>query len=125
MAKRPLSDKMKRVLLALLELEERHDDYHGETANAIGHHCGYQAGMARSGNHGTGNVARTMGVAVHVTTALTALDDRGLVQLGSRRDELSGSAHRLTPEGRAEAEAARAAGLDTNAARAEGKTSRY
>lgn len=115
----PLSDKMRRVLLAILLLRE--DGKDPPTPNEIGQRCGYESGMARIGNSGRGNSTRVMGLAVHVTTALVNLRERGLVYSCRRRDGMSGSAYDLTDEGEHAAKAARAEGLDVDAAKAEGQ----
>lgn len=111
---RPLSDKMKRVLLGMLELQEGGE--RSATPNNIGRQCGYDRGMAKPGR-----LARSSGEAIHVTTALTALRKRGLIAFGRRPDGLSGTAYGLTQLGEEEARKARAAGLDSNARRASGR----
>lgn len=117
MSDRPLSDKMRRVLLAIYLRAGRNE----MPPNDIAYACGYVPTMAKRGNSGRGNSTRVMGVAVHVTTALTALERRGLVYVDHRPDGLSGTAYGLTWAGLAEARQAGADGLDTNAAKAEGK----
>lgn len=103
----PLSDKMRRVLLAMLELQE---EDRRSTANGIGDRCGYQAGMARRGNHGRGNTTRTMGTSVHVNTTLINLKKRGLVY------DAPDYEFALTDEGEREAWQARSDGLDAGEA---------
>lgn len=99
------SPKLRRVLVALADLGERRKL--PAAPNDVAWECGYRPGMARSPRHGH---HRTMGVAVHVTTALTALRRRGLVAVGGRRDGLSGTAYGLTELGDRVAATARAEG---------------
>ena len=90
---------LSRCLLAVAAVCEQHGFPHGATANQIAQECGYQPGDARSGNHGRGNVARTMAPAVHVIPQIIALRNRGLIDLAPRRDGLSGTADGLSADG--------------------------
>ena len=67
------------------------------TCNEIGYACGFTSGMAggRISHNG-----KSMGPANRVNFAVTALERRGLVAFGHRRDGLSGSAYRITDAGR-------------------------
>lgn len=117
MATGELAANAKAVLVALLEHEADGISYYGMTAAALGFALGFRPGDARHGNHGTGNVARVMSPAVHVTPAITGLQRRKLVRLAPRRDGLSGTAHGLTDAGRAMAVELRAAGVVAEGAR--------
>lgn len=90
---RPLNERMIRVLRFLDRADKP------QTPNEIGHALGFRPGDAKSANLPHQNTTRTMGVAVHVTTSLTALRKRGLVYITRRPDGLSGTAYEITEEG--------------------------
>lgn len=91
---RPLTERMEKILVVLLEADE------SMTGNQIGHALGFSHGM-----HGDRHSRRgkRMGAANRVNFAVTALKRRGLVTYARRRDGLSGSATMLTEAGEAEA----------------------
>lgn len=93
-----LSPNVRGVLTAMgaMEMDERFGV--SFTPNQIGYYM--EVPLPRSGNHGTGNVARQMAVATRVTPALTGLRSRGLVTFGRRPDGRSGTAYQLTDAGR-------------------------
>jgi hypothetical protein len=91
----PLSERMEKVLVALLV----HDpENRGLTNNRIGHLIGFRTGSDRLAHDG-----RMMGAANRVNACVMGLERRGLVCFARRRDGLSGTAYRLTPEGLIEA----------------------
>jgi hypothetical protein len=96
------AERMDAVLLAVAALE---GEAGAAPAASVAHHVqavmGHEMVPPRHGNHGRGNVARRMNDAVRVTPAITALRAKGLITFGRRPDGMSGTADRLTAQGRA------------------------
>lgn len=97
---------MRSVLAGLARLKERGGEYPA-TANVIAYEIGFTRGQ--EGDHKHARDGRRMAPAQRVIFSLTALRRLGLVDFGPRRDGLSGTAYRLTPEGEREDRGRRAA----------------
>lgn len=100
MTERPLTERMERILVALLEEDATPLGGRSMTGNALGQTLGFSHGM--EGDRYSHNGKR-MGAANRVNFAVSALKKRGLVGYAARNDGLSGGATRLTREGEAEA----------------------
>lgn len=98
----PLSPKSREVLVAMLREQ---DDYFGMTGNEIGYAVGHQQGDVKSHTGGASKYSgvRSMGAAQKVIPVLIGLDRRGLIRMAARADGRSGTAYRLTDNGRKEA----------------------
>jgi len=94
----PLTDLQVKVMVALHQSEHT-EGYFGMTANRIGLAVGAERFSAR--RHGTGSTTRRFGPAHQIIPVLTGLRTRGLVDNDApREDGLSGTAYRLTLQGR-------------------------
>lgn len=95
------AERLDAILMAVDALDE--ERWGCATGNAIAYRVGIRHAMEypRSGNHGSGNVARQMSHATRVTPGITALRNRGLLTFGRRSDGLSGTADHLTRAGEA------------------------
>lgn len=107
--------KLAPMMVKILEVLETDADVqlakggwvaHGLSAGGIALRIGGLK-LPRTGNHGSGNVSRQMSMATRVTPGITALRNRGLIQHAARPDQLSGSADKITEDGRRVLEALR------------------
>lgn len=97
------AERLDAILLAVHEIAEGRGN--GRDAHAA--HVAIVVGSShamprpRSGNHGSGNVARQMSMATRVTPGITALRNRGLLTYAQRLDGWSGGCDILTTAGKA------------------------
>lgn len=101
----PLSERMERVLVALLQDGATEARTYGMTGNEIGHALGFSQGDVKANGPGTGrgNGPRSMGAAQKIIGCVIGLERRGLVRMASRKDKRTGTAYRLTTLGEQEA----------------------